>query len=400
VEDAAGKLRSAYREGKAAFDAVLQDAHIFSEALKAECLRAYRGHSPVLQLDGGVRRTLEELRRRGKHLGIVTDGRPESQRAKIEALGLLELVDEIIVTDELGGEPFRKPCDIAFRIMQRRFGCDYGEMVYIGDNPRKDFAAPLALGMRCCRVQIPDGLYGGEPTPDGVVCTAASASCFRRVKPMKILVIAPHPDDEILGVGGTILKNSAAETGERRHPDQGTAPIFTEESVKRLWDEAAACHEFLGVSEVQSCGFPAAMLETVPGMSSTPFDKNNPGTRARTRSIIPHWGDMQKDHQLVAEAAMVALRPKYEHRVKRIFAYETLSETGWNVPALNNAFIPNVFVDIGRLYIKKWRPFGSTSLSCPGSPIPGRRSRRGLARFGLDGVLEASEAFVLVREVR
>jgi putative hydrolase of the HAD superfamily len=170
VEDAAGKLRSAYREGKAAFDAVLQDAHIFSEALKAECLRAYRGHSPVLQLDGGVRRTLEELRRRGKHLGIVTDGRPESQRAKIEALGLLELVDEIIVTDELGGEPFRKPCDIAFRIMQRRFGCDYGEMVYIGDNPRKDFAAPLALGMRCCRVQIPDGLYGGEPTPDGVVC--------------------------------------------------------------------------------------------------------------------------------------------------------------------------------------------------------------------------------------
>ena len=62
--------------------------------------------------------------------------------------------------------------------------------------------------------------------------------------------------------------------------------------------------------------------------------------------FIPHVGDMQKDHQISAEAAMVALRPKYPFAPKRIYAYETLSETGWNIPNIQNEFIPNAFSDI------------------------------------------------------
>ena len=61
---------------------------------------------------------------------------------------------------------------------------------------------------------------------------------------------------------------------------------------------------------------------------------------------IPHFGDMQKDHLLVAEAAMVCVRPKYDYKVKEVYAYETLSETEWNTPHAANAFIPQRYVDI------------------------------------------------------
>ena len=55
---------------------------------------------------------------------------------------------------------------------------------------------------------------------------------------------------------------------------------------------------------------------------------------------------MQKDHQIVAEAAMVALRPKYHPQVKKVYGYETMSETAWNAPNVQNDFVPNVYVDI------------------------------------------------------
>ena len=55
---------------------------------------------------------------------------------------------------------------------------------------------------------------------------------------------------------------------------------------------------------------------------------------------------MQKDHQIVSDAAMVAVRPKYVHKIRAVYAYETLSETEWNIPNTVNAFIPTVYRDI------------------------------------------------------
>ena len=100
-----------------------------------------------------------ELKSRGIKVGIITDGRPEGQRNKIEALGLESLVYDIIITDELGGLQFRKPCDIAFRIMQTRWRLNLAEIVYIGDNPHKDFQAQKQLGMRRIYFKNKDGLY-------------------------------------------------------------------------------------------------------------------------------------------------------------------------------------------------------------------------------------------------
>lgn len=123
------------------------------------CLNIYREHYPNITLYEGVKELFDELKARKIKIGIITDGRPNGQQKKIAALGLEDIVDDIIITDELGGEQFRKPCDIAFRIMQRRWRIPYEHLVYVGDNLNKDFQAPKQLGMRSLYFRNIEGLY-------------------------------------------------------------------------------------------------------------------------------------------------------------------------------------------------------------------------------------------------
>ena len=103
---------------------------------------------------------MAELKEKGIKVGIITDGRPEGQRKKIKALGLK--VDDVIITDELGGAQFRKPCDISFRILVTRWQLNPADVVYVGDNLAKDFQAPQQLGMRSLWFNNADGLYIGK----------------------------------------------------------------------------------------------------------------------------------------------------------------------------------------------------------------------------------------------
>ena len=96
-------------------------------------LDVYRSYKPDIYLYDGVAEMIETL----KNKGIITDGRPEGQRNKLEALGLN--VDDIIITDELGGTQFRKPCDIAFRIVTTCWRLNQADVIYIGDNAAKNF---------------------------------------------------------------------------------------------------------------------------------------------------------------------------------------------------------------------------------------------------------------------
>ena len=111
---------------------------------------------------------------------------------------------------------------------------------------------------------------------------------------------------------------------------------------------------------------------------------------------------MQLDHKMVTDAAMVALRPKYAHRVSRVYCYETLSETGLNTPTAENAFIPNVYEDISEFLDKKLEAmrFYQSQLH----PFPDLRSEESieaLAKFrGATVNVKAAEAFMLVREIR
>ena len=148
------KLCEAFENGERAFDKVFDD-----EQTKEQCLKIYRFHKPDIRLYDGVTEVLKILKDDGFLIGIITDGRPEGQRAKINALGLRNWVDEIIITDELGGERFRKPNDLSFRIMQHRLNIPFEQMIYVGDNVKKDFAASMQLGIKSVWFENEQGLY-------------------------------------------------------------------------------------------------------------------------------------------------------------------------------------------------------------------------------------------------
>lgn len=159
VEHMAEKLWAAFEAKQPAIDAVLESEGL--SAFKEKALQIYRNHTPEIALYPGAEALLKRLRET-KKLGLITDGRPEGQRAKLQSLGLAGYFDHIIVTDELGGVEFRKPNQAAFRLMQQALGVPFSQMVYIGDNPKKDFIAPEALGMQAIWFANPDGLYSAR----------------------------------------------------------------------------------------------------------------------------------------------------------------------------------------------------------------------------------------------
>ncbi len=159
IENAESRMWAFFEDGKSAIDELLLSEEIYSHELKEKCLEVYRFHRPDIHLYDGVVEMLTQFRAQGLQLGIITDGRPEGQRAKIKALRLNEYVDHIIVTDELGGVEYRKPHTQAFVLMKNRLNVGFSEMCYVGDNIRKDFIPCNRLGIRSIYVANPDGLY-------------------------------------------------------------------------------------------------------------------------------------------------------------------------------------------------------------------------------------------------
>lgn len=156
-EEAEEKLWEYFEGGKQAVDEYL--AEIGMKEKKSECLMVYRNQVPEIELYDGVKELIHELKQKGVKVGIITDGRTEGQKAKLKALGLDKMIDDIIITDELGGIQFRKPNDISFRIIQNRWRLSFEQIIYVGDNPNKDFQAPKQLGMRWVCYDNKDGLY-------------------------------------------------------------------------------------------------------------------------------------------------------------------------------------------------------------------------------------------------
>lgn len=159
VEHAEERLLKYFEENLPAFDTLLQEEGIFTEERKRQCLAEYRYHKPEIHLYAGVVEMLTELRDRGYKLGVITDGRTEGQRKKIDVLGFEKYVDCIIITDELGGIEYRKPCEKAFCLMKRELNIEFGQMCYVGDNMKKDFIAPERLGMQAIWFRNRDGIY-------------------------------------------------------------------------------------------------------------------------------------------------------------------------------------------------------------------------------------------------
>lgn len=151
------ELWNAFLRKAPAIDEVLSKEGLMDR--KDEALKAYRYQKPEIDFYPGIKEMLMFIKDKGLKIGMITDGRPEGQRAKIEALGAEVFFDKIIITDEYGGPEYRKPCDKAFVEMQQFFNVSFEKMIYVGDNAAKDFTAPEKLGMKSLHFMNRDGLY-------------------------------------------------------------------------------------------------------------------------------------------------------------------------------------------------------------------------------------------------
>lgn len=222
----------------------------------------------------------------------------------------------------------------------------------------------------------------------------------------KILVIAPHPDDEVLGCGGTIAKHS--HNGDEvyvaivTNGHLGAPELFSKEGTQKVRSEALQSHQILGVKETYFLDFPAPRLDTIPSYQLSIAISKIIKERGITTLYIPHRGDIHKDHRIAYEAALVAARPINNCPVKKILAYETLSETEWAPPFGDDAFIPTVFKSIEGYLDKKLEAFSCFSTQIKEFPHP--RSLKTIeilsnlrgATVGMNNV----EAFMLIREIQ
>ena len=157
---------------------------------------------------------------------------------------------------------------------------------------------------------------------------------------MKVLVIAPHNDDEVLGVGGTIKRYI------NKGHDVYVCEVTSGPMFKVLQAEAKAAHAMLGVKATRFLNLPVGELKLMePYKVNAAIEKVIKDIKPEI-VFIPFWGDMHLDHKEVCESSMVALRPVADYSVREIYMYETLSETGWNIPLNDKSFVPDVWIDI------------------------------------------------------
>ena len=224
----------------------------------------------------------------------------------------------------------------------------------------------------------------------------------------RVLVIAPHADDETLGAGGTSARHAAGGeqvhvaivTGHGEHPH----PLWP----RALWDtiraEAARAMDVLGVHRLHFEELPAAQV------ADHPVHRVNQTIRGLVEAVapevlyVPFAFDLHKDHREIFHAASVAWRSSAPvgRAIKEVYCYEVQSETHWNAPYLEAGFLPNTWVDISAHLDTKLR-----ALSCYATqlrPSPDARSLdavRALATWrGSQQNLAAAEAFVAIRLLR
>ena len=216
----------------------------------------------------------------------------------------------------------------------------------------------------------------------------------------RVLVVAPHPDDETLGVGGTIAKMA----------DQGhevmvlivsghLPPLFSREAYETTVTEAKEACKILGVISSQFMEVPATMI------GDHPVHEINGKIVGVVNDFSPHivfspYPDRHIDHRIIFDSVMVATRPVGKGKdIEMVAAYETLSETHWNAAHIEPNFTPNWNVDITRQISKKL-----DALKCYKSQIsmfPGPRSIEAveaLAKFrGTQAGFAYGEGFHIIR---
>jgi len=214
-----------------------------------------------------------------------------------------------------------------------------------------------------------------------------------------VLAVGAHPDDEVLGLGGTLARHVAE--GDEVHAlilCEGLSLRYPEAKEDFIAAEGREAARVLGLSSWTLHGFPDQRLDRQSLVEiAAPIERKI--RELRPSIVYTHWrGDINRDHALVHEATLVAARCK-ERSIESLYAYETPSETEWGIPY---DFSPNLFVEVS--------PYLDTKLEamkCYKSQSPPANHPRSLehlrhrARYwGECMLMQAAEPFVLLRGYR
>ena len=219
----------------------------------------------------------------------------------------------------------------------------------------------------------------------------------------KILFVAPHADDETLGCGGTILKY--ADSGYEVHwllvtgmtEDAG----FSNKQIAIRKEEIDKVKSLYRFNSIHQLGFPPAALETVSkgsliGAISAVVTDIQPD-----EVFTVYRNDAHSDHEIVYDAVMSATKSFRYPFIKRVLAYETISETDFGMKPEDGGFRPNVFINIENYLDKKLDILEVFESEIGEFPFP--RSRKALESLayvrGAQSNTKAAEAFVLIKEI-
>ena len=217
----------------------------------------------------------------------------------------------------------------------------------------------------------------------------------------KTLVVAPHPDDEVLGVGGTLLRRKAegAKVAWLIVTAISVESGWSETIVKQRADEIRRINELFGFDEVFSLNFPTIQLDCMPmsdlvaGISAV-FRAFEP-----EEVFVPHPSDVHTDHRIAFNAVASCTKWFRYPSVKRVLAYETLSETDFGL-GTDQGFRPNIFINIEQFLEGKLRAMDIYASELGDIPFPrSHEAIQALATLrGAASGFKAAEAFELLRE--
>lgn len=223
-----------------------------------------------------------------------------------------------------------------------------------------------------------------------------------------VLIVAAHPDDEILGVGGTACRHAdngdvvhvliVAEGATSREPSSGASNAAMVESLK---DAAGKAARILKVEEPVFCGLPDQRLDSHDLIDITKLIEGHMDRIRPDTVYTHHGGDLNLDHGIVHRAVLTACRPLPSSQVTAIYSFETVSSTEWGTPEQDAQFHPTRYVDITATFDRKIE-----ALQCYASemrPAPHARSIdsvTALARLrGAQVGLEFAEGFQVIRQL-
>lgn len=225
----------------------------------------------------------------------------------------------------------------------------------------------------------------------------------------KVLVVAAHPDDEVLGCGGAItrLGQDGAEVYIGFLGEGLTSRYdLREETDSSLLDElrrnSRQAADLLGAKDLFHYDFPDNRFDTVPLLSLVKTVENLVTELEPQVIYTHHGGDLNIDHALTFRAVMTAARPMGDSIVKKLYTFETPSSTDWAFGNIKGVFNPNVFVDVSSVLETKIKAMQCYKSEVRAFPHP--RSPKALRAVGerwgsVAGVL-AAEAFQLIRSIR